>query len=435
MNLGMTINLSEWRTLIGQTKSGLVRLRQSKFARDAAWLFVLNLLSRGVGFFGTAYAMRSLGPVNVGISALIQVTVQQAALSFNCGFDVIAVRRIADDHGNTGVVTTTAVTFRLALAVIASLIWVIVCYLVPESQRWVWLLGVPIMIAGAGSIGFVFCGQEKLPIQNAIGTGGVLLSAIAYFVFFRPNMFLGADLIVISIIGLTTMGVSWWMYHRLCGFWPVGQVVIGQLRLLFRESWRYWLLAVMVFFYSMFQFPLIAYLLGPRELGIFRSAFGLAAGVELLFNSINSLLLARLVNWQKMGLDVMWHRQTKLLFVFLIIGLPIVGILILAAPMIYSLFLGDAFKEGILVFQILVVGRLVVFLGQIYAWGLVAVGQDNQFLFASLLGAISSITMNLIVIPKYGIAGAAIVSVASEFLLVTTIFLFVRRHITQARAY
>ena len=431
----MIIDLSEFYLFIGQTKSHLDRLRQSNFARNAAWLLVLNLLSRGIGFFGTAYAMRCLGPVNVGISALIQATVQQVALSFNCGFDMIAVRRIAADRSHTSVVTTTAVTFRLALAVIASLIWVIVCNLViSESQRWVWLLGAPIMIASAGSIAFVFSGLEKLPIQNAIGTGGVLLSAIAYFVFFRPDMFLGADLIVISIIGLTTMGVSWWVYHRLFGFWPIGRVVVQQLLLLFRESWRYWLLAVVVFFYSVFQFPLIAYLLGPHELGIFRSAFVLAAGVELIFNSINSLLLARLVNWQKMGLGVMWHRQTKLLLVFMIIGLPIVGILIFAAPIIYSLFLGNAFKEGVQIFQILVVGRLVVFLGQIYAWGLVAVRQDNQFLFASLLGAISSITMNLIVIPKYGIVGAAIVNVASESLLVTACFLFVRRHIMQARA-
>jgi O-antigen/teichoic acid export membrane protein len=301
------IRLSEWRTLIGQTKSGLVRLQQSNFARNAAWLLVLNLLSRGIGFFGTAYAMRSLGPVNVGISALIQTTVQQVALAFNCGFDTIALRRIAGDHGNTPVVTATAVTFRLALAAIASLIWVIACYLViPEPQRWVWLMGALIMISSAGSIVFVFSGLEKLPIQNAIGTGGVLLMAVSYFVFFRPDMFLGADLIVIASVGLATMGVSWWVYHRLFGFWPIGRVVFGQLRLLFRESWRYWLLAVAIFFYSMFQFPLIAYLLGPRELGIFRSAFGLAAGVELLFNSINSLLLARLVNcedgtWRDVG--------------------------------------------------------------------------------------------------------------------------------------
>jgi O-antigen/teichoic acid export membrane protein len=422
--------------MVEQANNGLARLRSSKFARDAAWLFVFNLLSRVISFFGTAYAMRCLGPVNVGISALVQTTVQPVALAFNCGFDTIAARRIAADHQQAKVITPTVVTFRLVLAVIAALVWVFLCHLaVPASQRWIWMMGAPIMITGTGSVAFVFTGLEKLPIQNGIGTGGVLLMAAAYFVFFRPGMFLGADLIVVAIIGLATMGVSWAVYHRLLGVWPIGRVVARQLKSLFRESWRYWLLAIVVFFYSVFQIPLIAYLLGMREAGIFRSAFGMAAGVELLFSSINSLLLARLVNWRKMGIDLMWRRQGKLLLVFLAIGLPIVCILVLFAPLIYSLLLGNAFMEGARVFQILVVGRLVVFLGQIYAFGLVALGQDNQFLFASLLGAISSITMNLIVIPKYGIVGAAIVSVASEFLLVTACFLFVKRHIMQVRAY
>lgn len=429
----MTNKYFESCAIIRQSKDKIFHLRQSSFARNAAWFLLLNLLSRGVGFFAVAFAMRCLGPVNVGISALIQTTAQQVALAFNPGFDTIAIRKIAADHGNANAVTKTVVTFRLALAVIASLIWVIGCYFVaPKTQFLPWLIGVPIMITGAGSIVFVFSGLEKLPIQSAIGTGGVLLAAIAYFAFFHPNMFLGADLIVVAIVGLGTMVVSWLFYHRMLGFWPVGLVTVQQLRLLLHESWRYWLLAVIVFFYSTFQFPLIAYLLGTHELGIFRAAFGLAAGVELLFNSINSLLLPRLVNWKKMGLDFMWHRQSKLLLVFLMIGLPVVVILIFLAPTIYTLFLGEAFKKGVLVFQILVVGRLVVFLGQIYAFGLVAVGQDNHFLGASLLGASASITLNLLLIPKYGLLGAAYVSVASEIIVHTYCYLVVRAKVKSA---
>lgn len=424
----MNSNQSGWRAFLEQADNGLARLRSSKFARDAAWLFIFNLLSRIVSFFGTTYAMRCLGPVNVGISALVQTTVQQVALVFNCGFETVAARRIATDHHQTKIITPTAMTFRLVLAVIAALVWVVVCHLVvPVSQRWVWMMGAPIMIAGTGSITFVFTGLEKLPIQNGIGTGGVLLMAAAYFVFFRPGMFLGADLIVIAVIGLAAMGVSWAVYHRLIGSWPIGGIVVQQLKSLFRESWRYWVLAVVIFFYSVFQIPLIAYLLGSREAGIFRSAFGMAAGVELLFNSINSLLLARLVNWQKTGIDLMWRRQGQLLLVFLAIGLPIVGILVLCAPLIYALLLGNAFMEGVRVFQILLVGRLVVFLGQIYAWGLVAVGQDNQFLMASLLGAVTSVALNLLVIPIFGLIGVACVSVGSETLIHSYCFLVLWR--------
>lgn len=426
----MRIHPPEWRTLIRQTASILNRIQESRFARNAAWLIGLNLFSRGIGFFGTAFAMRSLGPVNVGISALIQAIAQQVALVFNCGFDSVAVRSIADDHANTTSVTTTAVTFRLALAVIAFLVWVIVCFLfVPLSQRWVWLVGALIMTTSAGSIVFVFTGLERLPIQSAIGGGGVLCMSIAYFTFFHPNMFLGADLIVISSIGLATMGMSWLVYHSMFNLWPVGRVNVQQLQSLFRESWRYWLLAVMIFFYSTFQFPLIAYLCGLHEAGIFRSAFALAAGVELFFNSINNLLLARLVNWKRLGLGLMWRRQATLLLVFLSIGLPIVGGLYHYAPPIYSLLFGDAFKEGALIFRILIVGRLVVFLGQIYSWGVVASKLDTQILRIMLSGAVFSVTLSLMFVPKYGIVGAAIISVLSEIVIHTSCYFVLRSRV------
>jgi O-antigen/teichoic acid export membrane protein len=152
----------------------------------------------------------------------------------------------------------------------------------------------------------------------------------------------------------------------------------------------------------------------------------MAAGVELLFNSINSLLLARLVNWTKMGLQAMWRKQTRLLLIFLCIALPLVVLLIISAPLIYKILLGRAFLGGVRVFQILVVGRMVVFLGQIYAWGLVAAKEDSQFLFASLLGAIFSVTLNLFFIPIFGIIGAACVSVISEILVHSYCYLALR---------
>ncbi len=428
------IRLSQWRPLLEQAKSGLARLRQSKFARQAAWLFVLNVISKGFGFFGSAYASRSLGPTNIGISGLVLATAQQVSLTYDGGFSVVGVRKIAADKENSRSIIETINTFQLGMALIASVLWMIfVWWLAPVNQRLVWSLGMVSLIFSATSIAFVFQGLEKLPIQTAIGAVGSILTAGAYFLFFSPGMFLGADLIVISAVGLLGVFAAWVIYFWLFGRLPVGRFHWGKLRGLLHESWRYWLLSVAVYFYSVFQIPLIVYLLGAHEAGIYRSAYAMAAGVELLFNSITALLLARMVNWKKMGLGVMWRRQGKLFLVFLMIGVPIVGILIFATPTIYSLLLGDAFQEGILVFQILIIGRLVVFLGQIYALGLVATGQDNKFLGGTLLGTVMSVSMNLLLIPKFGLIGAAGVSVTTEVLIHSYFFLVVREKVRYFR--
>lgn len=407
----MMIKLSEWPMIVEQANNGFARLRSSKFARDATRLFVFNLLSRIGSFFGTAYGMRCLGPVNVGISALVQATVQQVSLAFNCGFDIIATRRIAADHQQVTIITPIVVTFRLVLAVIAALVWVIVCHtVVPESNRWVWMMGAPIMIASTGSIAFVFNGLEKLPIQNGIGTGGVLLMAVAYFIFFRPGMFLGADLIVITVIGSATMGVSWAVYRRLVGSWPIGVIVVQQLKSLFRESWRYWVQTGAVFFYMVFQIVLVIKMLGPEAGGIYRSAIGLAGALEMLFNSINVLLLSRLVNWRKTGLEAMLHNQRRLLIIYIVIGLPLAAAFILVMPWVYFHILGTAFMRGVPVCRVLVISSMISFVGQIYSWGVVANKQDTQLMLIMTGGALISVVLNVLFIPLYGIIVPAIVS-------------------------
>ena len=407
--------LAIYLSLNSQARRVLSKLRSSQFARDAVLLLIFNVASKAIGFFGTAYAARCLGPTNLGISALVQATARQVMLAYDGGFSIVGVRKIAADKMNSRPIIETINTFQLGMALMASVLWLIfVFWLAPVNQRFAWALGMPSLIFSATSIVFVFQGLEKLPIQNAIGTVGALLTAGAYLLFFSPGMFLGADLIVMAVVGAITSSMAWGAYYRLFGRWPMGKLNWRALASLLRESWRYWAMAIVIFIFSVYQIPLIAHFLGPRETGIFRSAFVLASGVELLFNSINSLLLARLVAWKQQGLVFMWKQQSRLLRIFLGIGLPAVVICIVMSSFVYRILFGPEFVEGVPVFQVLVVGRLVVFLGQIYSWGMTAIEHDSRLLIVFTLRALSSVILNVLLIPVYGIMAAAMVSLVSD---------------------
>jgi O-antigen/teichoic acid export membrane protein len=414
-------------SLLSPSKVVIKRIWSSQFARDAAILLILNSAARAIGFIGTAYAARCLGPVKLGTSALVQTTAQQVMLSYNGGFDIAALRRIAHDPKSAHRITGTVTAFRLAIAVVAALVWAFVCsFLVAPSHLGVWLLGLPLILTAACSVTFAFQAVEKLPIQNAITTGTALLSAAGYFVFFSPGVFLGADLVVTGSAAVIACLVSWYAFHRTFGAWPLVKARWQEVRDLLREAGPYWALAVVVYFYTVFQIPLVARLIGTREAGIFRAAFLMAAGLELLFNSINSLLLARLIAWNKLGLDAMWRRQFKLCLIYLAIGLPLTGSAFIAAPYVFRFVLGDQFIDGVRIFQILLIGRLIVFVGQIYSWGLAAIGRDRRLLVATTLGALFSVGLNIALIPKYGTIAAACVSVMSEMLVVSYCFLSLR---------
>src|SRR5258708_5499585 len=153
------------------------RLRASRFARDAAVLLGLSVVSRALGFLGNAYAAKCLGPTYLGISAVVQTTVSQVGLAYNGGFDTVAVRRIAADPRRGISLVGGIVLFRLVIAIIVSGVWLAVTSrLADHAHRLAWMLGIPILMFSAVGVVFVFQGLERLPIQNAINAGGVVLS-------------------------------------------------------------------------------------------------------------------------------------------------------------------------------------------------------------------------------------------------------------------
>jgi len=431
--LGVTANIKPAATLARKTVS---LLRRSQFAQDAGVLLVLNLLSKGVMFLGTAYMARCLGPTKLGISGLVFATAQQAALVFHGGFDMVAVRRIAVEKSRCHSIVRPITSLRIWTAFVVSFVWAAVCLVTKSnSELYVWLMGAPILLLLASNLSFTFQGLEKLPLQNAMNAGGSVLMGLAYFAFFRPGMRLGSDLIVYILVGIIILLFSHLAYRRINAGWAFGAVDFQFVRGMLTQSWKYWLWGICVFYYSVFQVPLIKYVLGARQAGLYRVAFTMAAGVEILFNSITSLLLPRLAVWHAAGPSQMWEKQLHLLKLFLALGVPPIAALLLVSRPILRVLLGPEFEQSCLPFQILIVGRLIVFLGQIFAFGMAAAQQDTLFLLIMAASSVFSVSANLLVLGPFGLPGAATVSVATESLIFFFSFLFARRVLTSQDAF
>ena len=322
---------------------------------------------------------------------------------------------IAADKATASSAATTIITFRVGMALLASVIWLVGIFsFEPDAQRFAWLLGTPALLFFAANTTFIFQGLEKLPIQTAITTFGVLLSAAAYFVFFKPGMFLGADLIVITIVGGVTTTLGWGAYFLRFRSLPIGRLNWQRLTSMLRESRVYWLNAIVGNVYPPVQIFLLAYLSGFHANGIFRSALSIAGAVEFMFGSISSLLLARLVAWKRQGIPYMWQRQSQLTIILGVLTLPMLIVLVPTAPLIYAVLLGADFRDGVSVFQIIIVGKFAVFLGQGYSWGLVAMQQGSKILQIHLFVAALSLILNIWLIPIWGINGAALALLSTD---------------------
>lgn len=408
------------------------------FAAAAARVTVLNVVSNVLLLLGNAYAARCLGPANVGISAQVLVSVQQISLAFNGGLDTTGVRQVASGHESAAATGRAVLTFRLLMALPLALAWVVWVLATYDAGplRTAWLLGAPLLVVASVQLPFLFQAMDRLPRWAALTALSSSLAAVSYALFFHPGMPVGADLWVIAAVGTLVAGFSIAQGLRLAGLrgadfmrgWRDSGTVIVRL---LAQSWRYWVLALLVFVYTAFPIVLVARMQGDEAAGILRVCLQLAAGLEVVFASINSLLLPRLVRWQRDGDETLWANQRRQLGPHVLVGLAALLVAGAAAPFVFGTFLGPQFQAGLVPFLVLAAGRVVVFVGQIFAWGVVALRLDGALLGATFCGALCSLALNFALIPRYSLLGAAIAALAAEVVIVSLCFMIQRRHLAR----
>ncbi len=153
---------------------------------------------------------------------------------------------------------------------------------------------------------------------------------------------------------------------------------------------------------------MIGYFLLPSDVGVYR----VAAQITLLltftltaFNAIFAPLVADLYHKKQMAmLDQIFKITTKWVFY---LTLPAFIIILFSSNEILTLF-GGEFAAGVTVLMVLAFAQLVNASTGGVAFTLIMSGRERLEFLNTLLVAVSNIILNILLIPRYGIIGAAI---------------------------
>lgn len=104
--------------------------------------------------------------------------------------------------------------------------------------------------------------------------------------------------------------------------------------------------------------------------------------------------------------------------VLIILGVLILGVPIayLLAPLAVNILAGSGFELSIKVLRILLIALIFAYISHLVGFTLIAKGGQKQILILGLITLVFNLTANLLIIPKYGIVGAAWVTSFSEAL-------------------
>lgn len=203
--------------------------------------------------------------------------------------------------------------------------------------------------------------------------------------------------------------------------WPTG-------RDLLREGFPLLLNSLLLAVFFRFDVVLLRAQAGAAALGLYDAAYKVINMTQIVppyFVAALFPLLARYAVTDRVALERMYHRALGLLQ-FLAWPVAVGGTLL--APTIIAVLGGQAFLPGAAVALAILIWYLPVsYANGVTQYVLIALRRQRAITVAFVIGAAFNLGMNLLLIPAYGYLAAAVVTVATELVLLLP-FLRTLRH-------
>lgn len=373
-----------------------------------------EVLARVAAFAATSLLAHRLGPEGFGIVGFATAVAGYLALAVNSGLHDVGVREIARARDRAAEIYLTVAAVRLALAVAALALLAAVAWSLPTppvTRLVVFLSGLSFFSLAVDPT-WVFRGQERPVMAGVSLVLGQCLYAAAVFVMVTgpadvtlvPVAQFAGELSAALIVSLLVVRPSW------------PRVAIADGLRIMRSGGFLGLARVFRDVAITSDVVLLGLLATNRQVGLYSAAYRLTF---LLLSIAASVMAAYLPSYARAAgeRDVTRRLLETSLGTSALVGAPLVaGTMVLASPLMTVLF-GAQYAEGAPALQILALSVGIVFL---YS-GLhnVLVTWHRSGLLAGIRGAaaVGSVALNLVVIPRWGLVGAAAVTLAGEVLV------------------
>lgn len=168
---------------------------------------------------------------------------------------------------------------------------------------------------------------------------------------------------------------------------------------------------------------LLGVLARNEEVGIFKSMYQISLLIIFSLTAVNAIASPHIVRHFEQG---NWRSLKKLLIIFCVINLSFALLISLPFFMYGDFFIkilyGEAYLAGFATLRILLVGRFMNAIFGVSNQFLKMMGYERQATKGILIGSVIGVLLSFLLIPKFGMIGAAVAS--SSALVLWNVYLF-----------
>lgn len=401
----------------------------SNYIKNIISTFNRQLLSLILGIFTAAIIARYLGVENRGVYALILLLPTTIFTFLNLGINSAIVYFIGKKNNNIKDIIQSIKLISIVLITISTIIGFIIILFykniffkdVNEIYLFLALFFIPSLIY-TNFLQAIFIGYENFKTINYI----LILHPIIFLFLLTLNLFfdfklegvLIAELLTHYIILFITHYYIKKLYHKNKGN-ASKELIYSKLKYGFKNH-----IANMIsFFEYRLDLFMVTYYLDLKSVGAYVIAVNIAEKIWMVASSVSSVMFARIANLtdKKEKASITIYSAKVVFIVSSIIGI----VLYFVSGKLIILLFGQEYNMSILPFLYLLPGIVFWSVVKVYASYIAGEGKPEYNIYVSVISVILNFIFNIILIPEYGLSGAAIatsIAYITNFILRLLVF-------------
>lgn len=392
---------------------------------------LLTLANPIMGMVTFPYVSRVLGVENIGLVNFVDNTVSYFLLFATMGIGTLGVRAIATANKTKEDLNRTfSNVFGLNLLFTCSvlLVYNLLVFTVPGFRDYseLFYIGNAKILFSSLLIEWFFNGIENFKYITIRSLLVRFIYVISIFLFIKCSgdykLYFSLTVLVTVVNALINL-----IYSR--RFVQIVPKYLISKRFL-RENIKLGIYAIMTSMYLTFNVMFLGLNTNNIEVGYYTSAYKLYHLILSVFGAFSSVMLPRMsaliAENNNDQFACLINKSMEFVAMF---SIPLILCCSIMAPEIIYLLCGSGYEGAILPMRIIMPALIVVGMSHVLAMQvLVPQNKDNVLLKASVIGAVLSLIVNVLLVDKFQSIGSAIVLLVSETSLTLTYLWYILSH-------
>nr|WP_268876001.1 oligosaccharide flippase family protein [Neobacillus soli] len=401
--------------------------------RNVSYMLIGNLIY-ALSQWGIIMVLAKLGsPKMVGGFTLGLAVTAPIILIFDLQLRSVLATDIKEEFTFRNYLTLKGINSFIALFVLG--IVVLIGGYTGQTALVIFLVGLAKLIESVIELHYgLFQKHERMDMiaKSLVIRGCISLFIIAVLITFTSNL----------LIAVTGFAISWLCLliilevpkaKRMVALSP-STLNLHSVKRLFLTSFPLGLVMMMISLYTNIPRYVIEHMIGTEAVGYFSALFYIVTAGNLVINAIGQTISPRLASY--FGQEE-YTKFSKLLMKFVLFGFIYGLIGIILTLVIGKQVLGIIYTKDYIqyhqLFVFLMIAGTLMYAGSFFGIALTAMRKFSIQPILSIIWVISTIVLSILLIPAYGLTGAAVVTIITTAIQLLTLAITVTWYLSQAK--